>query len=203
MLFARSGYEDSPPVDNSTTQHPVSLNDTAKRFPDLLPLWEGNQAFRSEIASSSNPNQLADLVAGGHHPEFLLIGCRLMISLLSYFISAADLPTLVSLVLHRSFVSVSDSRTSEGVIFNAPLDSIFVQRNIANQFRPVDNNAISVLSYGVHALGVAHVIVMGHYGCGGVQAAMLPKPNTTGDFPSSSVQKWINPIRRTFLNSNR
>jgi len=44
---------------------------------------------------------------------------------------------------------------------------------------------------------------MGHYGCGGVQAAMLPKPDTTDDFSGNSVQTWINPIRSTFSNSSR
>jgi carbonic anhydrase len=101
------------------------------------------------------------------------------------------------------FLGCSDSRVSEGTIFSAPPGALFTQRNIANQFQPVDNNAISVLSYGVQSLGVGHIIVMGHYGCGGVQAAMFPKPNTTDDFSRSSVQSWINPIRQTYLNSSR
>jgi len=88
-------------------------------------------------------------------------------------------------------------------IFSAPPGALFSQRNIANQFQPIDNNAISVLSYGVQSLGVGHIIVMGHYGCGGVQAAMLLRPNTTNDYAGSSVQSWINPIRHTFLNSSR
>ena len=102
------------------------------------------------------------------------------------------------------FPVISDSRAAEGTIFSAPPGAIFTQRNIANQFQPVDNNAISVLSYGVQALGVGHVIVMGHYGCGGVKAAMLPRPNTTADdFSQNSVQSWINPIRHTYWNSSR
>jgi len=101
------------------------------------------------------------------------------------------------------FLGCSDSRVSEGTVFSAPPGALFTQRNIANQFQPVDNNAISVLSYGVQTLGVGHIIVMGHYGCGGVQAAMLPRPNTTDDFSGTSVQSWINPIRHTFLNSTR
>jgi carbonic anhydrase len=101
------------------------------------------------------------------------------------------------------FLGCSDSRVSEGTIFSAPPGALLAQRNIANQFQPIDNNAISVLSYGVQSLGVGHIIVMGHYGCGGVRAAMLPRPNTTGDFSRSSVQSWINPIRHTFLNSTR
>lgn len=101
------------------------------------------------------------------------------------------------------FLGCSDSRVSEGTIFSAPPGALFTQRNIGNQFQPIDNNAISVLSYGVQSLGVGHIIVMGHYGCGGVAAAMLPKPNTTGDPSGSSVQSWINPIRFTYMNSTR
>ncbi|KAF9792730.1 carbonic anhydrase [Thelephora terrestris] len=101
------------------------------------------------------------------------------------------------------FLGCSDSRVSEGTIFSAPPGALFTQRNIGNQFQPVDNNAISVLSYGVQSLGVGHIIVMGHYGCGGVAAAMLPRPNTTDDPSRSSVQSWINPIRYTYLNSSR
>jgi len=101
------------------------------------------------------------------------------------------------------FLGCSDSRVSEGTIFSAPPGALFTQRNIGNQFQPIDNNAISVLSYGVQSLGVGHIIVMGHYGCGGVAAAMLPRPNTTNDPSLSSVQSWINPIRYTYMNSSR
>ena len=88
--FARDGYG-GPPEVNSTVKFPAPFNDTAKRFPDIQLLWEGNEAFRSEIANSSNPNQLKDLVTNGHRPEFLFLGCRFVISPLSDFISAADL----------------------------------------------------------------------------------------------------------------
>jgi hypothetical protein len=119
------------------------------------------------------------------------------------FISEADLLFFPSLSCNDHSCPFSDSRVSEGTIFSAPPGALFTQRNIANQFQPIDNNAISVLSYGVQFLGVGHIIVMGHYGCGGVQAAMMPRPNTTDDFSGSSVQDWINPIRHTYLNSSR
>jgi len=168
-VFARDYSEDH----SFTIQQPVGLNDTAKRFPDLEFSWEGNQAFRSAVKGSSNPNLLKDLATNGQHPEFLFLGC-------------------------------SDSRVSEGTMFSAPPGAFFTQRNIANQFQPTDNNAISVLSYGVQALSVGHIFVMGHYGCGGVKAAMLPRPNTTDDDSSqNSVQGWINPIRYTYWNSSR
>ena len=185
---------------NSTVQAPVPvpLSDTATRFPDMEPLAEGNQEFRSGIEDSSNPSSLEDLATNGQSPDFLFLGCRFVISSLSDLIASIADP------LHSFLVtSFSDSRVPESTIFNAQPGSIFTQRNIANQFQSVDNNAISVLSYGVQSLHVRHVIVMGHYGCGGVKAAMLPKPNTTDDFSGNSVQSWINPIRSTFANSSR
>jgi len=101
------------------------------------------------------------------------------------------------------FLGCSDSRVSEGTIFSAQPGTLFSQRNFGNQFQLTDNNAASVLSYGVQTLGVGHVIVMGHYGCGGVMAAMSPWPNTDNDTMGCSVQSWIDPIRAVFANSSR
>jgi carbonic anhydrase len=61
----------------------------------------------------------------------------------------------------------------------------------------------SVLSYAVAALGVKHVIVMGHYGCGGVAAAIASPPKAQIDFATSTVQNWIEPIRDIFRTSDR
>lgn len=82
-------------------------------------------------------------------------------------------------------------------------EPLFTQRNIANRFQSTDDDAIGILSGGVQALGIGHAIVMGHYGCVGIQAAVLPRPDTTDDFSGNSVQSWINPIRYTCLNSSR
>jgi carbonic anhydrase len=101
------------------------------------------------------------------------------------------------------FLGCSDSRVSEGTIFSAAPGALFTQRNFGNQFQPADNNAVSVLSYGVQSLGVEHIIVMGHYGCSAVGAAMLPRPDTTNDPSGCSVQSWIDPIRSNYLNSTR
>ena len=96
----------------------------------------------------------------------------------------------------------SDSRVSEGTIF-APLPGdLFTERNIANQYTGSDLNAIATIAYGVTALKVGHIIVMGHYGCGGVQASILNKPDHL-DYAGDSVQKWIEPIRSLYQNSTR
>lgn len=96
---------------------------------------------------------------------------------------------------------------------------MFTHRNIANQFDTKDTNAYvfpppdgevnitlrryAVVSYGVAALGAQHVIVMGHYGCGGVAAAIAPPANVTEQSPLNVVVKAISPIRKLYESSTR
>lgn len=73
------------------------------------------------------------------------------------------------------FIGCSDSRAHPDEITGLGLGQIFVHRNISNIVNPIDLNVASVIQYAVENLGVKHIIVCGHYGCGGIKAAMEEK----------------------------
>ncbi|XLS29048.1 carbonate dehydratase [Flavobacteriaceae bacterium M23B6Z8] len=94
------------------------------------------------------------------------------------------------------WIGCADSRVPANQITGMQPGEVFVHRNIANMVIHTDMNMLSVLDYAVSALQVQHIVVCGHYGCGGVQAAMSNKS-------LGLINNWVRHIKDVYkMNQN-
>jgi carbonic anhydrase len=94
------------------------------------------------------------------------------------------------------WIGCSDSRVPANEVTGTESGEIFVHRNIANLVVHTDFNLMSVLEYAVNVLGVKQIIVCGHYGCGGVRAAM-------GNKSYGMVDNWLLNIKDVYLKHSK
>jgi carbonic anhydrase len=89
------------------------------------------------------------------------------------------------------WIGCADSRVPANEIVGLRSGELFVHRNIANLVPPFDTNVHSVLQFAVQALKVKHIIVCGHYGCGGVLAALR-------DWSGLPLENWLAYVRAVY-----
>lgn len=91
-------------------------------------------------------------------------------------------------------IGCSDSRVPLNYLLDASPGEIFIHRNIANQVSLTDMNFLSVLEYSVEYLKIEYIIVVGHYACGGVKAAI-------DGLEQGLVENWVSPIKDLYISN--
>ncbi len=141
----------------------------AKRFVGDNNAMQRSQPYAAELAHLFDNNRSWAAGKTRHDPDFFR---RLV---------AQQAPEFL-------WIGCSDSRVPANEIIGLEPGEVFVHRNVANIVVHSDMNCLSVLQYAVEVLRIKHIIVCGHYGCGGVQTAV--EPGSRG-----LISNWLRPIR--------
>ncbi|EKF75498.1 carbonic anhydrase [Alcanivorax hongdengensis A-11-3] len=94
------------------------------------------------------------------------------------------------------WIGCADSRVPANEVVGLMPGELFVHRNVANLVNHTDLNLLSVLQFAVDVLKVKHIMVVGHYGCGGVKASME-------DAPHGLIDNWLRQVRELYLRNRR
>lgn len=89
-------------------------------------------------------------------------------------------------------IGCSDSRVPLNNLLEAPPGEIFIHRNVANQISLTDMNFLTVLEYSVEHLSIEYIIIMGHYACGGIAAAI-------DGVDQGLIENWIAPVKDLYI----
>ncbi len=89
------------------------------------------------------------------------------------------------------YIGCSDSRVTAEDLMGVQPGEVFIHRNIANQVIPIDSNVNAVVQYAVEYLKVKHIIVCGHYECGGIKAALNPSD-------MGQLNSWLQTLRDVY-----
>ena len=94
------------------------------------------------------------------------------------------------------WIGCADSRVPANEVVGMMPGELFVHRNVANLVNHTDLNLLSVLQFAVDVLKVKHIMVVGHYGCGGIKAAME-------DVPHGLIDNWLRQVRELYLRNRK
>lgn len=143
----------------------------------LKELFDGNERFRTHVHSHKGKDELARLRDLAEHGQKP-----------KYF-----------------YIGCSDSRVPQDQIMDVPFGSLFSERNIANIFVEGDPDSQAVLAYAIEELKVEHILLVGHYGCGGVADAIAERPAEEAKMllGAQRLQDWIEPLRELYHTSDR
>jgi carbonic anhydrase len=95
------------------------------------------------------------------------------------------------------FIGCSDSRVPIDLVTHSEPGELFVHRNIANQVNLTDINILAIVEYAVEILRIEHIIILGHYNCGGIKAAV------EGLDQEEIVENWISQISDLYYNNRK